>query len=171
MRIALLFVLVACNRGQGPGHVAIDKADGLWGGDGFCARTGLGLACWSSSESVAVARGPRIVTGLAHVTQVAIAAGEGCALHDGDVTCFTPGEAESRGRSFDQPTQIAVVDASICVRHASGVSCWPPGGSPVPRAELHELRGATGGTEQRDRWSTCSLDGAGDVTCRVTKRP
>lgn len=137
--VTVLWLLAACGGGPTSEHVAIDKADALWGGDAFCARTGLGLACWSSSESAAVARGPTIVTGLYNVTQVVIAAGEGCALHDGDVTCFSPGAAESRGRTFDEPTQLVATrgyQSTICVLHASGVSCWAAREKPELRPEM-----------------------------------
>jgi hypothetical protein len=140
VRFALLVVLAACNRSASSQHVAIDKADALWGGDAFCARTGLGLACWTSSPDAAVASGPTIVTGLKNVTQVVLAAeGQGCALHDGDVTCFRPGAAESRARTFDQPVQLAATrgyQSSICVLHASGVSCWRGSAQPELRQEM-----------------------------------
>lgn len=137
--VTILGLLTACGGGAKAERVAIDKADALWGGDGFCARTGLGLACWTSSPDAAVASGPTIVTGLKNVVQVVLAGGQGCALHDGDVTCFRPGAADSRARTFDQPTQLVATrgyQTSICVLHASGVSCWKGDERPELRQEM-----------------------------------
>lgn len=155
MRASLfIVVLSACSGSVKAEHIAIDKADALWGGDAFCARTGLGLACWTSSPDAAVASGPTIVTGLKNVTQVVLAAeGQACALHDGDVTCFRPGAAESRGRTFDQPTQLVATrgyQSTICVLHASGVSCWKGSEKPELRQEMGRptrlLEGASSAT-------------------------
>jgi hypothetical protein len=139
-RALVLAVLAACSSRPKAEHVAIDQADALWGGDAFCARTALGLACWESSQHSAVDVGPTIVAGLKNVTQVVLASGgQGCALHDGDVTCFRPGKAESRARTFDQPTQLVATrgyQSSICVLHASGVSCWKSTEQPELRQDM-----------------------------------
>lgn len=164
MRVALLLALAACSRAS-QGSIAIDKADALWGGDAFCARTALGLACWTMGTE-GVARGPAIVAGVRNVTEVAIAGGEACALHDGDVTCFVPGAVESRGRSFDQPMHIAAIaPATLCAVHASGVSCWTADQVATARPEL-SVTAARGADSATDGRFTCVLDRAGAVACR-----
>lgn len=153
-----LVALVACGKAADPGRVDLDAADALWAGEaGFCARTAAGLACWTSAPGIAVARGPTIVTGLDRVTQLAIGESEACALNAGDIVCFVPGSAESRGRSFDQPTALAAIDrATLCVAHASGVSCWSRGGALRPRAGTVVTPVTGDGADGRFR---CSLRG------------
>lgn len=159
-------MLVACGKPADPEVVDLDRADALWGGDaGFCARTGAGLACWSSAPGAPVARGPTIVAGLSRVTEVAIGRDEACALHAGDVICFVPGFAESRGRSFDQPTHLAALDAeTLCVTHASGASCWTSGRAPAPLADP-QIVPSPGSPRATDGRFTCALEGAGNVRC------
>ncbi len=162
---AALAALGGCGPTEAPGRIALDRADALWGGDaGFCARTALGLACWTSGRRPG-ARGPAIVTGLDRVTDLAIVRGEACALHAGDVACFVPGDTEPRGRSFDQPTRLAAIDpATLCVSHASGVSCWSAGQAPAPRVDV-VLPASTGAASATDGRHLCTLGRSGEVTC------
>lgn len=161
--LAAVLALGGCSPSEAPGRIALDRADALWGGDaGFCARTALGLACWTLGPG---ARGPAIVTGLDRVTDLAIVRGEACALHTGDVACFVPGESEPRGRSFDQPTRLAAIDpATLCVSHASGVSCWTAGRAPASRIGV-ALPASTGGASATDGRLLCTLGRAGEITC------
>lgn len=160
---AALAALAGCGPAEAPGRVPLDRADALWGGDaGFCARTALGLGCWTSGS---LARPPVIVTGLDRVTDLAIVRGEACALHAGDVACFVPGDTEPRGKSFDQPVRLAAIDpATLCVAHASGVSCWTAGQAPVLRSGV-TVPTSPGGTSATDGRLLCTLGRTGEVTC------
>ena len=83
--MTVFWLLAACGGGPTSAHVAIDKADARWGGDAFCARTGLGLACWTSSLEAAVAR----VKGATDVIDVEANLYFTCALERaGGVTCL-----------------------------------------------------------------------------------
>ncbi len=131
--VVLLLTLVSAPCGLGCDSVsstrvdAIVGADALWGGGGFCARTPKGLMCWDTGEGQVVSTGPTVVQGLEGVQGVALRIGEGCALHAKGVSCFRPGEAESRPLAFDRPTQIVATGGYpglVCVLDATGVSCW-----------------------------------------------
>ncbi|MCP5014207.1 MAG: hypothetical protein GY938_02870 [Ketobacter sp.] len=88
-----------------------------------CALDQTGVHCWSSEPDAIIAE-PSILFGLSHVEQISVRIGYyGCALADGDVTCWQR-KALAVTPSLNDPTNLRREGNSTCVDDGTEKVCW-----------------------------------------------